>query len=308
MVTTSKVIDGRRLLFDLDEPDALVEAKLLCRPSKRNRSPYVADIWLESEQREAIAHVPNLDMGGKCVPNATVLVKPARDCRGHLVGPDAVNPKYGTPKCEFILQLLYLDEHPAYTPVWVGAHPSLGERIAEVWLRENRLPLPRIVAFRRQVTNPGGQLPHVRADFVVTHEDATERIVEVKTVVDTDYRHDAIPDNPKLSNVISSSTIPYERAALFPFGKGTQKGPDGEPVVSARAIKHVRELSGQTDLAVTILFVVVRPDATRFAPNPVCPSFGRYLKEAASRSHVQVLARSVQFERAQCWEGQSLST
>ena len=46
-------------------PDDVVTGKLVCRPSKRNRSPYVADVFIESENREAIAHVPNLDMGGE---------------------------------------------------------------------------------------------------------------------------------------------------------------------------------------------------------------------------------------------------
>ena len=35
----------------------------------------------------------------------------------------------------------------------------------------------------------------------------------------------------------------YVRSGIFPWGKRGQKGPDGEPVVSARAIDHLRELS-----------------------------------------------------------------
>jgi hypothetical protein len=36
---------------------------------------------------------------------------------------------------------------------------------------------------------------------------------------------------------------PYVRAGIFPWGARGQKGPDGEPVVSRRAIDHLRELS-----------------------------------------------------------------
>ena len=60
----------------------------------------------------------------------------------------------------------------------------------------------------------------------------------------------------------------YSRAAIFPWGKSAQKGPDGEKVVSARAIKHVRELTaissgerteeGGERLSAAVLFVVVR--------------------------------------------------
>ena len=61
-------------LFTLGGEHALVEAEVLRRPSQRNRSPYVADIRVAG--REAICHVPSLDLGGKCVAGSTILVKP----------------------------------------------------------------------------------------------------------------------------------------------------------------------------------------------------------------------------------------
>ena len=75
-----------------DATTALVAAELIRRPSARNRSPYVADVRLPCG-RVAIAHVPSLDLGGKCLAGAKVLVKPAVDAKGRLVGPDAVSPK-----------------------------------------------------------------------------------------------------------------------------------------------------------------------------------------------------------------------
>ena len=65
-----------RVLLDL-RPLELVGVTLLRRPSRRNRSPYVADAELSSDGREVIIHVPSLDMGGKCVAGAKLLVKPA---------------------------------------------------------------------------------------------------------------------------------------------------------------------------------------------------------------------------------------
>ena len=61
-------------LFPLGGEHARVEAEVLRRPSLRNRSPYVADIRVAG--REAICHVPSLDLGGKCVAGSTILVKP----------------------------------------------------------------------------------------------------------------------------------------------------------------------------------------------------------------------------------------
>ena len=62
-------------LFTLGGEHALVEAEVLRRPSQRNRSPYVCDIRVAGG-REAICHVPSLDLGGKCVAGSTILVKP----------------------------------------------------------------------------------------------------------------------------------------------------------------------------------------------------------------------------------------
>lgn len=337
--TTTSTPTTNNLLLSL--PDDVLLGELRNRPSKRNRSPYVGDVWLPSEQREVICHLPNLDMGGKCRPGASLVMKPARDNKGNLVGPNAVSPKYGTPKCEFIAQLLRVDESALcpssmllYPPVWVGAHPSLGEKIAEKLVSHNLLGVdfPSVESFQREVRNPAGL--DLRADFVVKHVDPTRppRIVEVKTVVDTDYssRHGTLPNRTKC--VFTSDRQPYRRTGIFPWGNSNQKGPDGEPVVSARAIKHVRELTRMVQQQqkkkknsnsdkeerdqvydATILFVVVRHDAKAFRPNiDACPSFARYLNEARDAG-VQILAKQVVWgedsnggQLGQCFEGDLL--
>ena len=109
-------------------------------------------------------------------------VKPALDTKGNLVGPDAVNPKYGTPKCEFHCQLAKLPGGG-----YVGAHPSLGEKAAVALLQ--RSPVLGDVwtgarekaEIRREVTGPRGQ--DMRADFVIGGSEK-ECVLEVKTVVD----------------------------------------------------------------------------------------------------------------------------
>jgi hypothetical protein len=352
--TITSTNTGRPLLFSLRTDDELVRATFVVRPSKRNKSPYVADVFLSQEQdREAIAHVPNLDMGGKCVPGVTLLLKPARTPKGVKVGcgPDAVSPKYGTPKCEFITQLLHVDEssiHPVYyPPTWVGAHPSLGERIAEECLKRSinsnnnsssndsddssRLLLgptmSDIVSIQKQIHNPCGA--DMRSDFMVTHASGQKRIIEVKTVVDTDYSAAFPPPTPdvnatttaqtaakktkasKIKCLFTSDQMPYQRTAIFPWGNSNQKGPDGEKVVSTRAIHHVRELTriangdlvggdgdpetgtGAERYKATILFIVIRGDAESFRPNvQACPSFGRYLR-LAENAGVEILVKRV---------------
>jgi len=139
--------------------------------------------------------------------------------------------------------------------------------------------------------------------------------LEVKTVVDTDYHVSAVPtssledDNEKNKTTASSKKkkkkkqclftsdeSPYDRTAIFPWGNSNQKGPDGEKVVSARAIKHVREITKlvqSQNYTGTILFVVIRGDAAQFRPNyEACPSFAKYLQQAKNAG-VQILAKQV---------------
>ena len=295
--------DGRPLL----ELPELVEGVVVARPSARNRSPYVGDVKL-ADGRVVIAHMPSLDCGGKCVPGAAVLMKPARDKKGVLVGADAVGA-YGTPKCEFIMQLLRVcePENAHLGGVWIGAHPSLGEKIA-LALIERRLVagLPSAGTIQREVTGVAGC--DMRSDFVLGHGGgdgaaaAAQTVVEVKTVVDTDY-DPATPPSRKECAFLGKGE-PYERAAIFPWGRGNQKGPDGEKVVSARAIKHVRELRAiargeraldGVALEAAVLFVVVRHDAVAFRPNhEACPSLARHLREARDAG-VAVLAHRVRW-------------
>lgn len=303
------------LLLDLQSL-GLVRAVMIRRPSARNRSPYVADVRLP-DGREAIAHVPAMDMGGKCAAGAPMLLKPARDRKGNLVGSDAVG-KYGTPKCEFIAQLLHVDEAESRElgfseGCWVGAHPSLGEKIAHSLLQNGLVEeLPEIREIKKERARVAGT--DMRVDFVVTHESGRRTMVEVKTVVDTDYNR-AVPastrpegdhgaDKPgKKRCLFYGTALPYVRSGIFPWGRANQKGPDGERVVSARAIRHLDELASVASGAKTgpsderldsaVLFIVIRADAGKFRANhEACPSFAAHL-QAAADAGVKVVAHRV---------------
>ena len=332
-------------LLSLGSAD-LVEAVFVRRPSARNKSPYVADIRL-SDGREAIAHCPSMDMGGKLKLGVKVLVRTAVDKAGKPVGSEAMG-KFGTPKCEFIMLLLRCEEPENMLSggCWVGAHPSLGEQIADSLLRSGRLNEElggTITQVQREVTAVAGT--DMRCDFLLTLEDNSRIVLEVKTVVDTDYNPNynpalQAPSTDLMASVEASSpsTTPkgkkakadqacvflgrpertggrYSRSAIFPWGRSAQIGPEGEKVVSARAIKHVRELMAivkgervEADggkLAAAVLFIVVRSDAERFRPNAeACPSFARYIREAHDAG-VLVLSHRVRWGDAGAELGQA---
>ncbi|GAB5369531.1 hypothetical protein AAMO2058_001412900 [Amorphochlora amoebiformis] len=299
--------EERVLLVDL-VPEPVFGARFLRRPSTRNKSPYVADIEIES--REAIAHVPCLDCGGKMIPNAEIVVKRARNRKGVPVSATAVG-KYGTPKCEFIAQLLRVSEpeNKLLNPkgVWIGIHPKLGEQVAESLLKQNLLDdilgCGGVVSFKREVEKIAGS--NMRADFVVVLKDGSRVVLEVKMVVDTDF-------NP---NIEANQTFEKE-ADMSTRAEGSRKKKKNKKsreeffrhnrkVVSSRAIKHIDELAqiskgilkGENGekFSSVILFVVVRSDVEVFRPNfDACPSFAKHLK-AASDAGVRVIARKVEW-------------
>lgn len=298
----------------LDISHDLICGTILRRPSTKNKSPYVADVRLESG-RETIVHVPSLDMGGKCVPGSRVMMKPARDRKGELIGPYKVSNKYNTPKCEFIVQLLYVKEaeFEGGENIWIGAHPKLGEDIAEALIDRGLLGLylPHPCTYQREVSFPEFNM---RTDFVIKSSEQVENsiksvICEVKTVVDSDYAVGSAPDRLFVTSKDSigyiSTATPYARAAIFPVGKSRQRGPNNEKVISARAIKHIDELSQIADgtslskngesFDAMMLFIVSRSDVCVFRPNrQACPTFASRLQKA-KQAGVRLVAYRVRW-------------
>ena len=285
----------------------LEEGVLVCRPSARNRSPYVADVRLTSGEhagRTAVVHAPSLDMGGKFLPGTRVLCR-----RQPGVTPDTLG-KHGTPKCELITQLMWLDggdEDEGSKGVWIGAHPALGEKLAAALLASGafneRLRAPVAEGgissqVMRPATLPGAaDGERFRPDFELQHVGGgPTTIMEVKHVVDSDYGEEAAERRA----VLQAPHPVYvgdaaRRAGIFPWGKLMQKGPDGEGVVSARAIKHLREATAaaQRGESAAVAFIVGRGDAVAFRANgAACPSFARYLADA-EEAGVRVLAHGV---------------
>lgn len=260
----------------------------------------------------ARAFSANTFLGYAQLQGVEVLLQTSIDAKTkEPVAADAMG-KFNTPRCQFKLQLLKCSE-PENAHLgdgcWVGAHPSIGEKVAQELLSRGRLDkelgCAPIVKIEREVRNVAGC--DMRTDFLLTHDDDSKTVVEVKTVVDTDYDPKTAPE--RKGCVFVGQGDPYVRAAIFPWGKSGQTGPDGEKVVSARAIKHVRELTSlakgeKVDLDdgsrfnAAVLFVVVRRDAMEFRANAeACPSFARYLSEA-HKAGVKVIARRVRWGEA----------
>ena len=186
------------------------------------RSPYVADVQLD-DGSVAMAHAPGMELGGVCVAGARVLL--SRNAAG------------GSTKTGFAIQLV-----AAEGGCWVGAHPSLGNKLAAAALRRGLLAavLGPHVSVRAEATHG-----RMRVDFELADAAGTQTLVEVKNVVCSDYAKGSKAPRPKGYDLVYAAHQgeDYQRAAIFPVGKVGQKLEDGTRCVSERAIKHVTELA-----------------------------------------------------------------
>ena len=275
-------------------------ATYLNRPSKYNKSPYVGDILVGNDFK--IVHMPAMDMGGKMVKGMTCLVSPIKDKKGSLIEDGATSGKYDKPRCQYVMKVVFCAEaeNMYLGGVWIGAHPTLAENICQQIIQD------KLHGHFASVTKIENQkkVENMRSDFCLVRNDTSlQELIEVKLVVDTDYDPDCIHDT-NLQNLYCSYDKPYYRSALFPWGRSHQKGPDGEKVVSARAIKHLIELTKlvvEKTYKATMMFMVCRKDVFSFTPNnKSCPSFCKYL-QLAKNSGVNILALQVSFDSSGQW-------
>lgn len=272
-------------LLDLGK---LVRGTLVKRPSASIRSPYVADVSLQAAKKAdgnlLLAHAPALDVGGMCVSGSEVYLS-KRDGSGKTS--HSIELVRGAP----------LTNKASDKGVLVGAHPRLGELVAQEVLKRGLLKdelklkdgwelsaVDNNISMKQQVT-----LGDSRVDFVLTisnKETTHQVVVEVKNVVCADYASGTEPqkgnDNHCVVVAPTSDRNKYQRSALFPWGRLGQKY-NGKPVVSERAIKHIRNLQSLSsdDVTTVVMFIINRSDCESIrACGERCPVFRDVLKEA----------------------------
>lgn len=327
--STSSTDGATAPLLDLGK---LVEGEVLKRPSSIIRSPYVADCRLvdaEPDAPFALAHAPALDVGGLCAPSSTVLMKE--------------RPPGG--KTSHSIELVIAagpNGNEDEDDVLVGAHPQLGEKLAEEVLRRGLLSeeigfdaatetLPSSPKKKTKKSAakspqkkkdddddklaPGTYLKKQvtygdsRVDFELTKMEEEEAssakaLIEVKNIVCSDYFSGHAPEkmNPNHCVIISPEEVEtqYKRTAIFPWGRLGQEF-EGRKVVSARAIKHMRNLAdmGKKDSTIqpVIMFVVNRSDCESVrACHEQCPVFAEELTKA-KKNGVKIVAFRVKWSR-----------
>ena len=233
------------LLVDLKE---VCRGEIVNRPSKKCKTPYVADVRIEMGQdQEILGHSPSLGCCGLADKGAIVLMSPTS------------NPPSGStkqPVCSYRIDLAIYKEDD--NEIIVGINPKMGETIAEEALKQNCIAcLQHVKSYTREV-----KIMNSRFDFAGIDVNGTPFVLEIKNVPLADY-----VDVPKKDRIHCLAQLEHknfhEKIAYFPDGYRK----NSTDVVSPRALKHIQELE---EIALTgkvraiLCFIVQRNDVKQF--------------------------------------------
>ena len=262
----------------------LVDAQIVCRPSKTNKSPYLADIQLTPDKVE-MAHSPALGLSGLICSGAKVRVKPI-----------VCDPK--SKRCsKYTIEKVLVEEKEIKRTgkTWVGANPVRANNIFRQTIDKKLFDKLKDVT----ITNQEFSILDSRLDFKGIDTNNNDVFIEVKNVPLTDYHVDTMPENRK----VFYSTVEknkYKRVGVFPDG---QVKP-GNVLVSPRAYKHLltlEKLSKRENTRSILIYVLQRSDCTAFIPNYIKdPKYSDKLYEIKENSNVEIYVLSYK------WRGDKL--
>lgn len=280
----------------------LIEGKVMQRPSKHIKSPYVADILISENglEREILAHSASLGCGGMAEQGAQVLMS-------------LLPIKNGKPseeqKCSHRICLSVVKDcdHPGSECV-VGIYPKLAENLAEAALKGRFLSsLQNPKSYKRETVIKIKDKVDSRFDFSGIDEKGVPFIMEIKNVPIANYEE--VPQAKKANKTTKKkkgevlpdySSIPFEsKVAYFPEGY-RKKSTDS---MSPRALKHIRELTliktectPEKPIRCILCFVIQRDDVERFQPCSFDPEYKEAVK-IAHNSGVEIMAMVVKWDK-----------
>lgn len=255
------------------------KAKIINRPSKTCKTPYVADIILEREdgtydENDTLhqAHCPSLGCCGLCEKQSIVYVCPIEEKKKKV--------------CSYVVYLSHFEEVDKHHQEIIGIHPKLAEQIVNMCLDKNLLSMIKTSDFRREV-----KMLNSRFDFSGVTQEGEQFVLEVKNVPLADYADCSKKDRKKMD---FSKKIATEKISYFPDGYRKKKN----DVVSPRALKHIRELEEikkTTSIKPYICYVIQRTDSNIFQTSVMDPIY-RDAVHQAIESGVNIIVIGVQWK------------
>ena len=276
-----------KLLMKLDD---LIEGKVIKRPSKIIKSPYVADIILltldsDKQNEEILGHTASLGCCGLADVGATILMS--------KIQTKATKEIKEKPKCEYRVYLSCFIDKERNQQTIVGIHPKLAEDLTEQALTGNYLSkLQNVKTYKRETVIYVEDKVDSRFDFSGIDENGLPFIMEVKNVPLADYEDITAIERKKRNY---SERDFGSKVAYFPDGY-RKKATD---TVSPRALKHIRELTlikKESKTRCIMCYVIQRTDVDRFTISVLDPQY----REAvcfAIENGVEIITMVVEWTR-----------
>jgi DNA-binding sugar fermentation-stimulating protein len=254
--------------------DNLIEGKIIKRPSKIIKTPYVADVLLETTSEEILGHTPALGCCGLVDVNSFVLMTISKESKS--------KPKNkSNAKCSHTIYLSKQIDNIHNRVEIIGVHPKLAENLVENALNNNCLNiLQNIKSYQKETTIYIRDKVDSRFDFTGIDNDGIPFIMEVKNVPLADYEDVSIKERKKMNFDGRSYN---SKVAYFPDGyRKTSKEP-----ISPRALKHIRELTTikkdslltNNNIRCIMCYVIQRTDVDRFQVSVIDPEYRKAVKE-----------------------------
>lgn len=265
----------------------LYKAKILARPSKVCKSPYLADITVYDEQENVIeenvmAHSPALGCCGLIVSNVFVYCTKSESTKN---------------KSKYVIHHIIQENGSV-----IGVNPMLANPIVKSLLLNNKITeFQNIKDLQAEVTVINQQEKEdednkSRFDYTFTNEYGNKVYCEVKNVP----LADVVDVSEKMRKKMDLSSYDFnKKIAIFPDGYRKNKS---EPV-SVRALKHINHLAeikkNEPNSECVLLFLIQRNDVVSFKPSSLDPIYQKAVYDAVEIG-VKVLPVCVTWEKENC--------
>ena len=242
--------------------------KLVKRPSRSIKSPYIADIIID--EKEELAHCPSLGISGLLNDEAKFLCS---------------KNETSTRKSKYTVELTYLPS-TLNTTVLTNTNPQFGNKLFASIIKNNIIDEyknPLIVKSEKKYKDS-------RFDFYIKKADNKEEYIEVKSVVLCNFDKKEYPKSVKNPEIHRLNT--HKKGAIFPDGFRKNKNVP----ISERAIKHLKTLVDckKNNYDASLYFIVQRDDCDYFKPSDVDQFYSKEL-ENTIKEGVNVKAISVKW-------------
>ena len=254
----------------------IIQLEVTQRPSKKVKSPYVADATNKYGD-EFLVHTPGLGLADQCLPGTKIFATPS---------------KSKSSKTDYIAQFVSINEK-GYGQTLVGANPHTAELIGKEILKSNIWnPYPNYV-----LCNKKPEHIDYLGDIYLKAQNKYI-IIEMKNVICASYN----PNINKIDRryVYYDNKNPFRRSGIYPNGERSQKY-RGKSVVSERSVRQIDSMiKNKEKYQFAIVFLVNRGDCTAFKPNwPRDPIYSRKLVKPV-KNGIDVYALGVDWTNTAC--------